>query len=202
MKTLRILLVIFTLFFNNNLFGKSTYSIYISEGMSFYKLGEYDKAIQNFEKAIELNPNDPLPYRMIGLSYYRKEQLNYAIEYLCKSMILEKEDNIITLSIIGNIYYKQKKYNNSTIVYERLTSLTNSAFITYRLMNSLEKVGRLEEAVKVGEKFLSSPTWEDFDQKTFKSYLRTLYVKLANNYKKEDKKELYERVIQKAKSLE
>lgn len=170
--------------------------------MSFYKLGEYDKAIQNFEKAIELNPNDPLPYRMIGLSYYRKEQLNYAIEYLCKSMILEKEDNIITLSIIGNIYYKQKKYNNSTIVYERLTSLTNSAFITYRLMNSLEKVGRLEEAVKVGEKFLSSPTWEDFDQKTFKSYLRTLYVKLANNYKKEDKKELYERVIQKAKSLE
>ncbi|MEN2997992.1 MAG: tetratricopeptide repeat protein, partial [Brevinematia bacterium] len=133
--------------------------------MSFYKLGEYEKAEENFQRARELNPYDPLPYRMIGLCNYRKNQLDEAVKYLCISLTLEDADNVITLSIIGNIYYKQKKYNNSVIVYRRLASFTNSAFVFYRLMHSLERVGKLEEAVRVGEDFLKSCSWEDFDEK-------------------------------------
>lgn len=182
-------------------FARSLYSTYISEGMSFYRMGDYDKAIENFTKAYELNALDPLPYRMIGLCYYRKNILDEALKYLSISLTLEEEDNIITLSIIGNIYYKQKKYNNAVIVYERLSNLTNSAFVYFRLMNSLENVGRLEEAMNVGEKFLLSPVWGDFDEKIFKSELRSIYVKLGNKYKKEGLNDKAEKLFTKAKNL-
>ncbi|MCX8096204.1 MAG: tetratricopeptide repeat protein [Spirochaetes bacterium] len=182
-------------------FARSLYSTYISEGMSFYKMGEYDRAIENFTKAYELNALDPLPYRMIGLCHYRKNNLDEALKYLSISLTLEEDNNIITLSIIGNIYYKQKKYNNAVIVYDRLSSLTNSAFVYFRLMNSLENVGRLEEAMSVGERFLSSPVWGDFDEKIFKSELRSIYVKLGNKYKKEGLNDKAEKLFTKAKNL-
>ncbi len=183
------------------LLSKSVYSTYISEGMSFYKLEYYEKAIENFEKAIELNPTDPLPYRMIGLCYYRKNSFDKAIKYLSTSLTLENKDNPITLSIIGNIYFKQKKYNNSVIVYKKLLTITNNAFVCYRLIKSLEKVGKLEEAVEVGERFLYSPNWEEFDEKTFKSELRSLYIKLGNKYKNLKNETEYKKFIEKAKNL-
>lgn len=203
MKILKTLVIILTIIFLycDNSYSKSLYSSYISEGMNFYKLGDYDKAIENFQSAIELNPNDPLPHRMIGLCNYRKDSLTEALKYLCISMTLEEEDNLITLSIIGNIYYKQKKYNNALLVYDKLNSLTNSAFISYRLIGLLEKFGKLEEATIVGEKFLSSPNWNEFDEKTFKSKLRSIYIKLANKYKKEGNKEKYERCLEKARNI-
>lgn len=182
-------------------FSGSLYSTYISEGMSFYKLGEYDKSMEFFRKAIELNPNDPLPYRMVGLCNYRKNFLDEAVRYLCISLTLEEGDNVVTLSILGNIYYKQKKYNNSAMVYERLLSLTNSAFVCHRLMVSLEKTGRIEEAVSVGEKFLLSPQWNEFDEELFKATLRRLYVKFGNRLKEMGLREKAENFFEKARKL-
>ncbi|MGB9621227.1 MAG: tetratricopeptide repeat protein, partial [Brevinematia bacterium] len=111
-------------------YSKSIYSVYISEGMSFYKLENYEEAIKNFKQALDLNPNDPLPHRMIGLCYYKIQKLDDAIKYLSTSLTLEKSDNPITLSIIGNIYFRQNKYYNATLVYEKLSEITNSAFIS------------------------------------------------------------------------
>lgn len=199
MKKIFIFLVILTL--SPVAYPKSLYSVYISEGMSFYKLEKYDNAIENFKKAIELNPNDPLPYRMLGLCYYRVENLDEAVKYLSISLTLEKEDNPITLSIIGNIYFKQNKYNNAILVYEKLSKITNSAFVSYRLMKSYEKLNKLEEGVNRGEEFLKNPNWQDFDKQIFISKLRNLYIKLVNKYKnqKDTKKANY--YFEKAKEL-
>ncbi|MCX8029829.1 MAG: tetratricopeptide repeat protein [Brevinematales bacterium] len=197
----RTLLITILLTLVNEAFTKSLYSTHISEGIAYYKLEEYDKAIDIFKKASELNPNDPLPYRMIGLSYYRKNILDEALKYLSISLTLEEGDNTITLSIIGNIYYKQKKFNNAVLVYEKLTSLTNSAFFYFRLINSLESIGRLEEAATAGEKFLHNPSWGDFDENIFKSKLRNIYIKLGNKYKKEGLKSKSEEAYSKAKLL-
>jgi tetratricopeptide (TPR) repeat protein len=181
--------------------SKSVYSTYISEGMSFYKLGYYDKAIENFNSALNLNPNDPLPYRMIGLSYYRKSNYDEALRYLTISLALEGE-NTITLSIIGNIYYSQKKYNNATLVYERLFNKENNSFVAFRLVKSFIKVGKYKEAVEYGEKALSSNiSWDTIDKKTFIATLREAYVKYASHLEKNGKKEEAKAYIEKAKKL-
>ncbi|MGC8870296.1 MAG: tetratricopeptide repeat protein [Brevinematia bacterium] len=182
-------------------YSKSLYSVYISEGMSFYKLENYEEAIKNFKQALDLNPNDPLPHRMIGLCYYKIQKLDDAIKYLSTSLTLEKSDNPITLSIIGNIYFRQNKYYNATLVYEKLSEITNSAFISYRLMTLCEKLNKLEESVNVGEKFLSNPTWEDFNKQIFISKLRSLYVKLGNKYKNQGEKQKANFYFEKAKKL-
>jgi len=182
-------------------FGKSVYSTYISEGMSFYKLGEYDKAIENFNSAIKLNPNDPLPYRMIGLSYYKKSNYDEALKYLTISLAMEGE-NTITLSIIGNIYYSQKRYNNAVLVYEKLFNTENNSFVAFRLVKSFINVGKYKEAVEYGEKALNSNiSWDTIDQKTFVATLREAYIKYASYLEKNGKKNEAKIYTEKAKKL-
>jgi tetratricopeptide (TPR) repeat protein len=43
-----------------------------NRGTTFVSQGEYDRAIQNFERAIHLNPNDPLNYKALALTYSHK----------------------------------------------------------------------------------------------------------------------------------
>ncbi|MFN4244980.1 MAG: tetratricopeptide repeat protein [Brevinematia bacterium] len=198
---LRVKLVILILLIPIYSFAKSVYSAYISEGMLSYKLGDYDKAIESFEKALELNPNDSLPYRMIGLCYYRKSLFEQALTYLSISLVLENDLNNVTLSIMGNIYFKQRKYNNSVLIYERLSKVTNDAFTHYRLMKSLENIGKLEEAVSVGENFLSSPDWRGFDERTFKLELKSIYLKLSSKYKKIGRENDSRILLEKARNL-
>ncbi|MEN2998959.1 MAG: hypothetical protein ABDH28_08015, partial [Brevinematia bacterium] len=81
-------------------------------------------------------------------------------------------------------------------------SFTNSAFVFYRLMHSLERVGKLEEAVRVGEDFLKSCSWEDFDEKVFRAKIRSIYVKLGNKFRSEGNRSKAEEFFEKAKRLE
>ncbi len=199
----KILLVALTVIFGitSYCFGKSVYTTYISEGMSFYKLGEYEKAIENFNLAIKLNPNDPLPYRMVGLCYYKKSNYDEALRYLTISLALEGE-NTITLSIIGNIYYSQKKYNNASLVYEKLFNTEKNSFVAFRLVKSLINAKRYKEAVEYGENAINSDiSWETIDQKTLTATLREAYIKYAGFLEKNGRKEEAKKYIEKAKKL-
>ncbi|MGB9622016.1 MAG: hypothetical protein ACPL4C_06265, partial [Brevinematia bacterium] len=69
------------------------------------------------------------------------------------------------------------------------------------LMTLCEKLNKLEESVNVGEKFLSNPTWEDFNKQIFISKLRSLYVKLGNKYKNQGEKQKANFYFEKAKKL-
>ncbi len=181
--------------------GYPDYKSIISEGFYFYKLGQYDESISKFKEATEINSQDPIPYRMIGLSYYRKEDFSNAIIYLSRSLLLEDKENVITLSIMGNIYHKLGKYYNAINVYEKIIKLTNDVFSTYKLMDSYEKVNELDKAISTGEKFLEKAKWGDFKKEIFISKLRKIYLKKANSLLKENKKDEYEKILAKIDKL-
>lgn len=44
----------------------------LEEGKTYYNNGEYDKAIEIFKKAVELNPNEYLNWQWLGRSYYER----------------------------------------------------------------------------------------------------------------------------------
>jgi PGF-CTERM protein len=58
------------------------------KGISFAKSDEYEKAIECFDKAIELDPNYANAYNNRGLTYYHLKQYERAIEDYNKAIEL------------------------------------------------------------------------------------------------------------------
>jgi len=57
-------------------------------GLSYAKKGEYDRAIADYPKAIEMNPRDTLAYNNRGIAYYYKGEYNKAWEDVHKAQSL------------------------------------------------------------------------------------------------------------------
>jgi len=62
---------------------------YNSRGLSYYYKGDFDRAIEDFDKALELDPNYPGAYYSRGLSYYYKGDFDRAIEDFDKALELD-----------------------------------------------------------------------------------------------------------------
>lgn len=62
-------------------------------------MGEYDKAIEDFNSAIEIDPKFPNPYCLRGTSYRKKGKLDKAIESCSKAIELKPD--------YGKAYYER-----------------------------------------------------------------------------------------------
>lgn len=75
----------------------------LEEGKTYYNNGEYDKAIEIFKKAVELNPNDDDSWRWLGNSYNRNGQVEEAIKSHLKATELNPNKDV-NWSMLGSSY--------------------------------------------------------------------------------------------------
>ena len=68
------------------------YILYNNSGFSYAELGEHEKAIEDYSKAIELNPKNAAVYNNRGISYRKLEEYKKAIEDYSKAIELEPGD--------------------------------------------------------------------------------------------------------------
>ncbi|PLX09098.1 MAG: hypothetical protein C0596_04680 [Marinilabiliales bacterium] len=68
-----------------------TPGFYKDLGVAYGMKGYYDKALDAFEKAIELDPNDPQTYFNAGVTYQQLGDMEKANEYLMKSEELKQK---------------------------------------------------------------------------------------------------------------
>ena len=92
-----------TLFAENNLEAAvnafkeltDTYPDYIEGflglGHAYERLSQYDEAIAAIQKAIEINPKDPLAYTSLSVCYQRKGMIQEAEDAMAKSQQLQME---------------------------------------------------------------------------------------------------------------
>jgi serine/threonine-protein kinase len=76
---------------------------YYSRGYAYFDKGQYDKAISDFTKVIEINPRHAGAYNNIGWIYATANDPSYrngakAIEYAKKAVALEKTSGWDTLA--------------------------------------------------------------------------------------------------------
>ena len=76
--------------------------IYNLKGFCHFKLKEHEKAIQCFEKVIQLNPGSAIDYANIGSNYRDMGNIPLAIQYYEKALLLDPtitfaKDNLMTL---------------------------------------------------------------------------------------------------------
>lgn len=69
--------------------------MYLSRGWSYAALDEFEKSRRDYEKSIEMEPENPHVYRDMALTYKYEEQEEKAIELLEKSIELDTDNEMI-----------------------------------------------------------------------------------------------------------
>lgn len=120
----------------------------LEEGKTYYNNGEYDKAIEIFKKAVELNPNDDDSWRLLGNSYNRNGQIEEAIKYYLKAAELNPDDSRNWFNL-GISYSNNEQYKEAINSFLKVVELNpDDSYNWYSLGNSYIKNEQVEDAIK------------------------------------------------------
>jgi SpoVK/Ycf46/Vps4 family AAA+-type ATPase len=95
---------------------------YYHKGNAYYEKGDYDKAIENYNMAIVLNPAFAEAYFNRGLSYYNKKDFDKAISDYNRAAELDPR-NAIIYNNRGDAYYRKQDFDKSIVDYDKAISL-------------------------------------------------------------------------------
>lgn len=105
----------------------------LEEGKTYYNDEEYDKAIEIFKKAIELNPNEYLNWQWLGRSYYERYDEENALNSLLKAVELNPNDDS-NWYWLGISYGMNSQYDKEKESFLKATELNpNNADNWYKL---------------------------------------------------------------------
>ena len=111
---------------------------YSSIGASYYKNKEYDKAIENYQKALEISerslaendPNIARNYNDLALAYDKKKDFDKAIEFYQRAIYIDLqtvgENNIIVATNYNNLgtaFFNKKYYNKAIENFENAIAI-------------------------------------------------------------------------------
>ena len=92
--------------------------------------GDYDRALQDYTKAIDLKPNDAEAYNNRGGAYYLKEEYESAIVDFTKAIQL-KPDYAEAYNNRGGAYYLKEEYESAIIDFTKAIDLKPDYAIAY-----------------------------------------------------------------------
>ena len=95
---------------------------YYHRGNGYYEKGDYDKAIENYNMAIVLNPSFAEAYFNRGLCYYNKKQFDKSIKDYAKAAELDPR-NAVIYNNRGDAYYRQQDFDRAIVDYDKALSL-------------------------------------------------------------------------------
>lgn len=120
----------------------------LEEGKTYCNNEEYDKAIEIFKKAVELNPNDDDSWRLLGNSYNRNGQIEEAIKYYLKAAELNPDDSRNWFNL-GISYSNNEQYKEAINSFLKVVELNpDDSYSWYGLGNSYIKNKQVEDAIK------------------------------------------------------
>ena len=91
---------------------KNRATIYGSRGVGYYSKGDYDRAIQDTDQAIRLNPNEPSFYYTSGLAYKKKGDFDRAIQDFNEAIRLNPNFERAYYDR-GNAYIDKEEYDRA-----------------------------------------------------------------------------------------
>jgi tetratricopeptide (TPR) repeat protein len=114
------------------------------------------------------------------MTYYNLKNDEKALQYLLKSLDL-KGDDVDALYYTGEIYLKQKKYNESIALFDRITKLNaDDAYAWFYLGVNYTQKKEYQKAVDIYENKVLALEPENVDAMTNLAYV---YREMGNNKK-------------------
>ncbi len=128
-------------------FSQNSFDDYLSEGVQYHDNAEYDKAIQSYEKALELDPESALANYEIALSYFSKGDYEQTVKY---SDIVLKQDEAYMLQTYlakGSALDMLGKTKESIKLFKKALKKEEEHYLLYyNLGLNYYKINNLEEA--------------------------------------------------------
>ncbi|MBY9001331.1 MAG: tetratricopeptide repeat protein [Candidatus Heimdallarchaeota archaeon] len=94
----------------------------VEEGIEFYKKGAKDKAFTNFNKTIELDPNNAKAFGNRGRIYFEQNKFGKALSDLNKAIELDNK-NYLFHHNLANVYFSTQKFDKAIESYEQSIEL-------------------------------------------------------------------------------
>ena len=93
---------------------RSFFALYLIRANLFNELGLEDKASEDYENALKLNPNYSDAYIQLGILFQNKEEYPKALEYFKKAIEIDPENRNNYFPLI-NFYIVSEDYNQAVI---------------------------------------------------------------------------------------
>ncbi|HMB47531.1 MAG TPA: tetratricopeptide repeat protein [Afifellaceae bacterium] len=126
---------------------RQDWSLFYSRGITYERTDRWPKAEADFQKALELFPDQPLVLNYLGYSWIDMGiNLEPALEMIRKAVQLRPNDGYIVDSL-GWAFYRLGRYEEAVVELERAVSLrANDPIINDHLGDAFWKVDRILEA--------------------------------------------------------
>src|SRR5712692_2691261 len=145
---------------SNRFSGQDLYTAFYNRGIAYFKLNQYDRAIADFDQAIELDPNSFHALSNRGTAYARTREYDRAIEDFNQAIRLNAS-YAITFNNRGSAYAKKGEYDRAIEDFEhaiRLDPKDLSARNNRKLAEHLKgKTARAEAVVANADRNRSLP---------------------------------------------
>ncbi len=126
-----------------------------NKGMKLFREAKWEKAVEEFTKALTEDSSNPLLYFYRGLSQENNGQIDNALADYQKAIEL-KPDFILPYSRSGKIYARQQNQENAGDFYQKAVELGDQDITTlYNYGVVLINLGRSPEAQSIFERLLS-----------------------------------------------
>ncbi len=115
---------------------QNSISDYINKGNSFYHTHDYNKALESYKKALDVNPNNPTVNGNIGLCYLAQGKYDLAIDYTNKAISINpnREDYYVDL---GLSYKGKDLYDKAIENYKKAIAVNPSCTNAYVNLGSI-----------------------------------------------------------------
>lgn len=134
---------------------KNTYAQrHYESALDFFEQGQYDKAMQQIEKAIQQSPNNPDLYSTKGIFLHRMNNIMHAIEAY-QSALKVAPDHSFSHYNLGLIYMKQNKTLLAIQEWEAVVrAKPRDADAIFNIAVALSHLGKSQQAVPFYKKVL------------------------------------------------
>ena len=117
-------------------------------GLRYQKEGEHEKAIEQFEKALEIQPNNAVAHNNLGISYGSLERFDEAEKHFKRSIEINPED-IFAMNNLAVIYLRTQRLNEARTYAQRALDIEPQYASAHFTLGSIyATVGRFEQAEK------------------------------------------------------
>lgn len=122
-----------------------TSDFYYNQGIASYKNGLYDKAIEEFKKALEIKPSAEI-YTNLGLAYNKKNYFTPAIDEFTKAINLDPSCKSAFLNR-GATYQKKGNFDQAIEDYSKAIEIDPSYMLAYsNLADAYHKKGMYDKS--------------------------------------------------------
>jgi Ca-activated chloride channel family protein len=161
----------------------------IRKGNQFYKQGEFDKSLSEYERAVKLDPQDPLANFNFGNALFRKEKWEDAEKNFENVITNSKEDDIRERAFYnkGVSLTKQKKLEESIDAYKNALRLNpndedarinlQKALLELKKKTEPKKQNEQEKEQKPKQKEKPKPQQSKLNKKEVERLLKALHQK-------------------------